>query len=386
MAKLALNWSPQDPMAFFIVGMVASREGHVVEAERAFRQVTSLDSKNPEAWTRLSVCLLDMADARGAGIAAERACELAPQAPPAIRAKALAEYLTNHADAFQRDLEMLRQLAPPLAKEVEDRSHEAAIMQMSTERAIRDEAARVELRRNSIGMEFALIRPQAKPDGGRFQMGSPVDEKFRSPGERRHWVQLTLPYSIGVTEVTQGQFHRVTGANPSEFNHGDEQLPVENVTWADAVEFCRRLSDMAEERQEGHSYRLPTEAEWEYACRAGSAEQHHFGQETRWLRRYAWIAPSRPEIRTLAVGQKAPNRWGLHDMLGNVAEWCSDWYAELPEEEQRDPVGPLSGEHHVMRGGSWSLTNGPPRSATRGVLTFQEKSNTVGFRVVLVSP
>jgi formylglycine-generating enzyme required for sulfatase activity len=384
MAKHATDWSPNCPLAYDIVGAVAVRQGYLAEAQEAYHQVTKLDPTNATAWIRLSACLLDTADAAAAGSAAEHACELT-QIPDAIRLRALAEFLTDNRDAYERDLQQLKTVAPPVAAKLEASAKGDLVKQMSTEHAIREEAARVTTVKNSLGMAFVPIRPDAMEDHGRFQMGSAPDEKWRSSSERRHWVVLTKPYQLGQTEVTQGQFERVMGTHPSQFGHGEAELPVENVSWDEAAEFCRRLSDLPEERQENRSYRLPTEAEWEYACRAGSAEKYPFGDNDHWLRNYAWIVVNREPIKTLAVGQKGPNRWGLYDMLGNVGEWCADWYGDLPDEEQTDPTGPSTGKGHVSRGGSWSVTSGPPRSATRSVFTFQEKSNTVGFRVVMVS-
>lgn len=382
MAKRAVECAPKNPLPYSIWGALAQRQGHFVEAEKAFRQVTVLDEKNAWAWAMLSHSLLDLADVEAGGAAAEHACELA-MTPQTLNAKVMAEFLSDNQAALQRDLEVLRRMAPPLAVGLEARIKTLPRKQLIAEHAIREMASHADVRKNSLGMAFILLRPDTASDQGRFQMGSVPDEKWRSPGENQHQVQLTHAFCLGQTEVTQHQFEQVMGLNPSHFGHRDEDLPVENVTWEEAVTFCQRLSEMTDERQQNRRYRLPTEAEWEYACRAGSAARYHYGDEDAWLRRYAWFVSSQSDIRTLAVGQKAPNRWGFYDMLGNVAEWCSDWYADLRKEEQVDPTGPPTGNHHVIRGGSWSLANGPPRSAARGELTFQQKSDTVGFRVVL---
>jgi formylglycine-generating enzyme required for sulfatase activity len=384
MATHAIEWSPDLPLAYAIVGSVATRSGNVVIAEQAFRQLTKLDANSALGWVGLANALLDMADAEPAGVAAERACELAPRFTMALRARAFAEYYTGKESAFQRDLEQLKKAAPLVASDVENHVRGESVQQMATEHEIRNAAARVTTTKNSIGMHFVQIRPQAAEDQGQFQMGSVPDERGRSHAEQRHSVRLTRDYYLGQTEVTQGQFEQIMGYNPSHFQHDDPEMPVENVTWDEAVQFCQRLSEVPQERENQRDYRLPTEAEWEYGCRAGCAEKYYFGAEDRSLRDYAWISVRSTDIGTHPVGQKAPNRWGLCDMLGNVAEWCSDWFADFPDEEQADPIGPPDGTKRVIRGGPWSLNEGPPRSATRTILTFQEKSHTTGFRVVFV--
>jgi eukaryotic-like serine/threonine-protein kinase len=144
-----------------------------------------------------------------------------------------------------------------------------------------------------------------------------------------------------VYEVTQGEYERVMGTNPSHFK-GDPRLPVETVSWQDAMTFCERLSALPAERSAGRVYRLPTEAEWEYACRAGSTTIYSFGDSEGSLGDYAWY-DSNSGSKTHPVGQKRPNAWGLYDMHGNVWEWCSDWYdgsyyASSPVD---DPTGPV---------------------------------------------
>ena len=170
---------------------------------------------------------------------------------------------------------------------------------------------------NSIGMKLRLI------PAGEFMMGSPGTESGREDDETQHRVSITKPFYLGVTEVTQEQYQKVMGTNPSYFK--GPQNPVETVSWADAVEFCRKLSAMPAEKTAGHVYRLPTEAEWEYACRAGTTTAYSFGDDASRLGDYGWFGGN-SDSKTHQVGEKKPNAWGLYDMHGGVYEWCQDRY------------------------------------------------------------
>ena len=220
---------------------------------------------------------------------------------------------------------------------------------------------------NSVGMTFVHIQP------GEFLMGSPADEQYRDDNENQHRVRITQPFMLGVHEVTQAQWRSVMGTAPSHFE-GDN-LPVEKVSWLDAVEFCQKLS-----RKEGKKYRLPTEAEWEYACRAGTATPFHTGRTLGSDRanyngtyRYGSDRVGIHRKKTTAVGSFQPNAWGLYDMHGNVYEWCQDKYQQ----------GTAS---RVLRGGSWRGTPGVCRSAFRYRNSPSYRVDYVGFRVVLDLP
>jgi formylglycine-generating enzyme required for sulfatase activity len=248
---------------------------------------------------------------------------------------------------------------------------------------------------NSIGMKFVRI-PK-----GTFLMGSPPDEEGSSDEERQHEVTLTRDFYLGVYEVTQAQYKKVMGKNPSYFT-GDKVAerhpqtgrfvkdvdsanhPVEIVSHDDAVEFCRRLSERADEKAAGRRYRLPTEAEWEYACRAGSNTAFSFGNGSADLGSHAWYRANRNGM-THAVGGKKPNAFGLYDMHGNVWEWCSDWYDEnyYASSPATDPKGPDSGSFRVLRGGSWDNEPGGVRCASRNCLTPRRRYDGSGVRVVL---
>ena len=191
---------------------------------------------------------------------------------------------------------------------------------------------------NSIGMKLVLV-PK-----GTFMMGSPESEEGRQKDETQHEVTISKDYYLGVYEVTQAQYEKVMGKNPSYFQGakvGNENadLPVENVSWDDTVEFCKKLSDLPEETKAGRLYRLPTEAEWEYACRAGSKTIYSFDDEEGLLHEYGWFDRNSSD-RTHTVGLLEPNAWGLYDVHGNVWEWCSDRYGDYPKGAVSDPSGP----------------------------------------------
>jgi formylglycine-generating enzyme required for sulfatase activity len=158
--------------------------------------------------------------------------------------------------------------------------------------------------------------------------------------------------------------------------------PVEQVSWEDAVEFCKKLSDLPEEKAAGRVYRLPTEAEWEYACRAGSKTAYSFGESSESLGDYTYFQGN-SNGQTHPVGEKKANAWGLHDMHGNVWEWCSDWYGEYPKGAVSDPVGPREGSCRVLRGGSWYGGAALCRSAYRYWLIPSYRLDDFGFRVAL---
>ena len=258
------------------------------------------------------------------------------------------------------------------------------------------------LQTNSIGMILVLIPP------GEFMMGSPkelVEEELKAdggnqlykahlPGEGpQHRVRITKPYWLGVTDVTQGEYQRVMGSNPSKFQ-GDPKRPVERVSFLDAEEFCRRLSELPGEKGAQRPYSLPTEAQWEHACRAGNPGPWSFSPQpgplsAAWVEKllgeYAWFKANAGG-QTHPVGQKRASVWGLFDMYGNVWQWCQDgydkgYYSKSPTD---DPVGPRIGSGCVFRGGSWFNPAWYCRSANRYSRKPGVRGDNVGFRVSLV--
>jgi formylglycine-generating enzyme required for sulfatase activity len=255
---------------------------------------------------------------------------------------------------------------------------------------------------NSIGMKLVLI------PAGTFTMGSPAAEKDRSTEEEQHEVEITKAFYLGVTEVTQKQYRAVMSRNPSYFSATGEgkakvagmntdDFPVEQVSWHDAVEFCNKLSAWPAERRAGREYRLPTEAEWEYACRAAAPARHpfHYGPSLSSTQAnidgsYSFDGAAKgPYLgRTCAVGSYKPNKFSLHDMHGNVKEWCSDWYVKdyHKSSPRKDPTGPSTGTARVLRGGAWCYLGNSCRAAIRLRLDPGSRLNFLGFRVAVSLP
>lgn len=250
---------------------------------------------------------------------------------------------------------------------------------------------------NSIGMKLALI------PAGEFLMGSPESElgfgDKHVEDEQQHRVRITRPFYLGVYEVTQAEYRAVVGKNPSAFNTAGrkkqdvaamdtDRFPVVNVSWDEAVEFCQKLS-----QKDGKRYRLPTEAEWEYACRAGTTNPFSFGASCNGGEANCdgnvpyGTATKGPYLkRPTTVGSYQPSAFGLYDMHGNVWEWCSDWYDEkyYAVSPLENPEGPSSGSFRVDRGGGWSGFPVLCRSADRYGLIPSLQGDFLGFRVCLV--
>jgi formylglycine-generating enzyme required for sulfatase activity len=193
-----------------------------------------------------------------------------------------------------------------------------------------------------------------------------------------HEVTLTQPFYTGKFEVTQEQYEQIMGTNPSCFKGRD--LPVEQVSWDEAQGFCKKASGKT-----GTVVRLPTDAEWGYACRAGTKTTYHAGDAEADLDRAGWYG-NNSKSRTHPVGQKVPNAWGVYDTHGNVWEWCADWYEAYKAEAAVDPQGPAQGQSRVLRGGSWSNTPRGCRSALRFRHYPDRRNFAFGFRVAADVP
>jgi len=232
-------------------------------------------------------------------------------------------------------------------------------------------------------------------------MGSRPDEPYKKDDETRHKVHITKPFWMSKYEITNGQFEAFTVAtqyvtepqqtdspttwidlkNNPEVEQPWHDLGVVRITWNDAVAFAKWVSEST-----GETFALPTEAQWEYACRSGSTGMYYFGNSEEQLGDYAWFSPN-SNWHTHVVGGRQPNAWGLYDMLGNTWEWCADWYGETyyASSSKEDPMGPQTGDRRVFRGGGWAGNPEHLRAAFRNWSTPDFQNDDVGFRVVLLS-
>ena len=245
---------------------------------------------------------------------------------------------------------------------------------------------------NTIGMKFVMI------PAGKFWMGGEASPNLillthvRPPRwklfkaqlaleQPRHLVEISRSFYLQTTEVTQKQWEAVMGGNPNSFRGpgGASAMPMDSVSWDMALEFIRRLN----KREGTNKYRLPTEAEWEYACRAGSRTAYGFGVAKKLLEVYGWYRGNSGR-RSLPVAGKRPNAWGLYDMHGNLWEWCADWFGPVYYKKSpgHDPKGPSKGKLRVLRGGSWLSPGFNLRCAYRYGVGPDRRNFCYGFRVV----
>jgi formylglycine-generating enzyme required for sulfatase activity len=257
---------------------------------------------------------------------------------------------------------------------------------------------------NGVDLEMVLI------PSGTFMMG-PESEAGPNINEIQHQVTISKPFYMGKYPVTQAQWQQVMGTNPSLWKsnpwhelmgtnpslfRSKKLLPVENISWKDTQSFCLKLKEMTQ-----LPFGIPTEAQWEYACRAGTTTPFHFGSQLNgmqancngtapypYIQGWFWTTKNKGTYlgKTSPVGKYPANVWGLYDMHGNVWEWCSDWYGEYPSGSVTDPIGPATGSDHVFRGGCWWRSAGCCRSAARySIVPSDCGLNCIGFRVALSS-
>ncbi len=241
------------------------------------------------------------------------------------------------------------------------------------------EAEKDKIFTNTIGMKFVLI------PAGTFTMGSPPDEKERDSDEKQHLVTLRKSFYMQTTEVTQYQWKKAMGKNPSHFTNCGENCPLEMVSWNDVQRFIGKLNQI----EDTDKYRLPTEAEWEYACRAGTTTAFYTGNcisvnQANYNGQQPYKSCPKGNYRRnpAVIGAFPPNQWGLYLMHGNVWEWCQDWHGEYPSHHVADPEGPSSGDTRVLRGGSWFSPARDLRSACRGRYAPVSRDDDIGFRLV----
>jgi formylglycine-generating enzyme required for sulfatase activity len=232
---------------------------------------------------------------------------------------------------------------------------------------------------NGVTMAFVWIEP------GTFVMGSPRNEIGRHNDEHEHTVRLTKGFWMGKHEVTQEQWRQLMTNNPSYFSKSGDKAPVDQMSWIHCQEFLRRLNALP--GNEIGAFRLPTEAEWEYACRAGTTTAYHYGEVLNptdancWEYRFAAEKGRPRKPQTIEVGSFKPNAWGLYDMHGSLWEWCADWYGRYPTQTVVNPKGPERGKLRVVRGGSWRWPALGCRSATRNKRKPGYAHNHHGVRV-----
>jgi formylglycine-generating enzyme required for sulfatase activity len=319
--------------------------------------------------------------------------QFSPATPAMSPAASLAIWAIEQRAAAQK---ALVEAKAKMEAEEKERQRLADVAEQERLRAIAEAKAKVEAAEAAIASKLGLSRPFAAGlqgrcgtitvrwiPAGRFTMGSPLSEDGRESDEIQHEVVISSGFFLAETECTQAQWEAVMGRNPSEFKGADR--PVEMVSWDDAVEFCRKLTAKQQAEglcPEGWEWRLPTEAEWEYAARAGT-----IGARYGEVDAIAWHQFN-SDLGSHAIKGKKPNAWNLYDMIGNIWEWCGGWYGDYPTEAESDPPGPGSGARRVIRGGSWfgdTDSVRSARSARRLSFVPDDRSIMVGFRPALSS-
>jgi formylglycine-generating enzyme required for sulfatase activity/tRNA A-37 threonylcarbamoyl transferase component Bud32 len=368
--RLAGTFKPQTPADFLALGINAFAQGDVATCKSDLE--TAKDHPLAAAYqARLDTRLMGAVEAaaKAAWLALER------QAAGGIVTEAAALDLDKRLKAFLAEHGQTKYVAS-IADQIAAlrRSIDGHLGNLSLDLG------------NGVHLDAVLIHE------GSFLMGSPPGEQDRRPEELQHKVTLTHPFFIGKFLVTQEQYQQVMGDTPSTFKQ-QPQCPVDRVSWFMAQQFCDQAS-----RLSGKTVRLPTEAEWEYACRAGTTTAFYFGDDDAQMADYAWYRDDTTEVAGAAangqlkfrvanaVGTKKPNAWGLFDMCGNVPEWCQDWLGAYGGDEAVDPAGPDGGQRRIIRGGSEYVASKECRSACRNGYPPERVSSHLGgfgFRIVV---
>jgi uncharacterized protein (TIGR02996 family) len=282
---------------------------------------------------------------------------------------ALADCLEENGQDDRAELVRLREWLRFAERDHPERPSREARMQALLSRGVQPAGPRLRLPiLGELALEMVLIPP------GTFWMGTMGEESGEGLRETpRHRVTLTRGFWLGVYPFTQSQWEAVMGDNPSYYLGPNR--PVETVTWKMSRRCCRRLNDLL-----GGKFRLPSEAEWEYACRAGTYSQFHSGNDKKALGRAGWFADNSKEGETMPVGLLDPNSWGLYDMHGNVYEWCADRFRTFDGSDVTDPVG-QEGNSDCIRGGYWGRPYLSCRSAFRDAYNRGARASFAGFRV-----
>lgn len=379
MARTALDYAPENVAALQVLGEAALREEDWSAAADALGRARALAPDNPEALVGLASAYWRNGQLDLAQEAAQRALAAAPHLPAALSMAAHCARLAGAREEYLRLRTQLERTSPRHARRLAElagswssaRYRALCACRRGAERAAADQ------RENSMGMRFVRIpRPEEPFSWNSNAAAAPRSNESQSGGSQGG------DFWLAATEATHDQYRKVMGRlSPGRFAGRGGDHPVEQITWDEAQEFCRRLSDLDAEREAGRHYRLPTEAEWSWACRGDAGTREFFGNQAAWLADYAWLAEG-----THRVATKAPSARGLFDMLGNVGEWCQDWYAPLSTTTTIDSQGPATGTRRVVRGGTADATDGPPSGALRQSAPPGVRSAQIGFRVVLILP
>ena len=358
-------WQPLHEAAVELPGAALERErarraAELARLEQAEQEAVAAAAGNPEIEASENSLLAELSEAEASRDAAVVLVEAAKETlATAIRERNALSLRAKQLEAVAAAASVAPPQSPASAAPAKDPRQQQRATGLPVEIT------------NSIGMKFVVI------PAGTFSMGSANGDYDERPV---HQVTISKPFYLSAYEVTNADGIAVKRFVSSKWK-GDT-LPIESVTWEEAEAFCSSLSALPAERAAGRVYRLPTEAEWEYACRAGTTTAYSFGDDESLLGDFAWFGANAGGS-THPVGQKKPNGWGLYDMQGNVWEWCSDRYGDYAAAAATDPQGPAQGSYRVLRGCSWDSSARRCRSADRFRFDPSHRYSYHGFRLAL---